>query len=180
MPNHVKTVLKFRKLKQEDIDFILNMIATPSLHTAEGEPVEYAIDFNKIIPEPKTKEECPKEYLVTKDSHIMEREEKPWFDWYRWHLAYWGTKWGAYDCYTKIGKTWIMFVFSTAWSVAEPIISKLRLLGYELEVRYADENLGSNCGKITWSSEQGWESYDESSYMMKNPERYARDLWNKY
>lgn len=178
MPNHVKTVVKFRKLKPDDIAFILNMIATPCLSTPEGEPVEYVIDFNKIIPEPKTEEECPEEYRMTKESHIMPDDEKPWFNWYKWHIDNWGTKWGAYDGYTKIGKTWIKFVFSTAWSFAEPVMDRLKLLGYDIEIRYADENLGSNCGKVIWTAEQGWDVYTEDDLI--DPLRFASDLWNKY
>lgn len=185
MPNHVRTVVKISKLKKDDIDFILNTIASPLFDDTEGIREElwkdkYRIDFNKIIPEPETEDECPDEYKVNKDSHISIREEKPWFDWYEWHIANWGTKWGAYDCYTKIGKSYIKFIFSTAWNVAQPIIERLSLLGFPLEVKYADEDWGSNCGVVTWSREQGWESYNESSYMMKNPERFARELWNRY
>ena len=178
MPNHVKTVVKINKLEKDDIDFILNTIASPFLHTPEGIPVEYAIDFNKIIPEPEDESECPDEYKVNKDSHIAVRDEKPWFDWYEWHIANWGTKWGAYDCYTKIGKSYIKFIFSTAWNVAQPIIERLSLLGFPLEVKYADEDWGSNCGVVTWSHEQGWEI--QFAKDMHNPERFARDLWDRY
>lgn len=180
MPNHVRTVIKINKLKKDDIDFILNTIASPFLHTPEGIPVEYAIDFNKIIPEPTTIEECPEDCRVksAKEAHISEDEARPWFNWYEWHCTYWGTKWGAYDCYTKIGKSYIKFIFSTAWNVAQPIIERLSLLGFPLEVKYADEDWGSNCGVVTWSHEQGWEI--QFAKDMHNPERFARELWNKY
>ena len=47
MPNHVRNVLTFRKLKPKEIDFIIDTIAVPHEDT-------YIIDFDKIIPEPKT------------------------------------------------------------------------------------------------------------------------------
>ena len=179
MPNHVKNVIKFKNLKPDDIELILNMIASPRITPADPiEKTEYVIDFDKIIPEPRTKKECHKAYLVTKTSRIMKREDKPWFDWYKWHLDHWGTKWGAYDAYTIIGKSYITFVFNTAWTSPIPIITKLKLLGYELDIRYADEDWGSNCGKITWTSEHGWEyQYEES---LANPANFARRLWNTY
>lgn len=171
MPNHVRTVVKFHKLKKEDIDIILNLIACPA-------DEEYAIDFNKIIPEPTTREECPEDCIATPDSHIESDSERPWFNWYEWHVKYWGTKWGAYDCYTKIGKSYIQFVFSTAWSLAYPVMEKLALMGYNIEIKYADEDLGNNCGKLTYSSEQGWNHYDESE--LKDSYRFASELWKRY
>ena len=142
------------------------------------EKTEYAIDFNKIIPEPSFESDCPDEYKVNKESRIELLKDKPWFNWYKWHIDHWGTKWGAYDCYTKIGKSYIQFVFSTAWSVAQPIIERLSLLGFPLEVKYADEDWGSNCGVVTWSREQGWEI--QFAKDMRNPVRFAKELWNKY
>lgn len=117
------------------------MIATPICAPAPVmEAADYIIDFNKIIPEPRFESECPDEYKVNKDARIELREDKPWFDWYKWHVDQWGTKWDAYDGYTKIGKSYVTFVFSTAWSVAYPVIQKLDVMGYDIEVRYADED----------------------------------------
>lgn len=179
MPNHVKTVVKFKNLKsKEDVEFILNMIATPSLHDADGNPLDYMIDFNKIIPEPACEEECPKDYIITEDSHVMTYSDRPWFDWYRWHLDNWGTKWNAYDGYTRIGKSYIKFVFSTAWSLAYPVMQRLSLLGYDIDICYADEDLGVNCGKLNYSTKGGWTHYDESE--LHNPYDFARRLWNNY
>lgn len=174
MPNHVKNVLKFKKLKPDDIDFILNTITIKS----EDEPTSYWIDFNKIIPEPREESECPDEFKVNKDSHIALDEARPWFDWYKWRIHYWDTKWGAYDCYSIIGKSYVTLVFNTAWSMAYPIIEKLQLLEYEFELKYADEDYGSNCGRLTYSSEQGLTHYDESSF--KNPSQWAMNLWSRY
>ena len=149
IPNHVKTVIKISKLKKDDIDIVLNLLASPmTTPTDPIEKTEYAIDFNKIIPEPEDESECPDEYKVNKESHVELLKDKPWFNWYKWHINHWGTKWGAYDCYTKIGKTYILFVFNTAWTVPIPIIKRLRILGYPIDVKYADEDYGVNCRKI--------------------------------
>jgi hypothetical protein len=177
MPNHVKNVLKFKHLTPDDVDFIVNTIAT-EMERPDTVDKQYAIDFNKIIPEPRFEEECPPDCIVNSESHISPDPEKPWFDWYRWRLKYWDTKWKAYDCYSKIGKSYVTFVFSTAWSMAYPIIEQLRLMGYEFELRYADEDYGSNCGIVTWSHEQGFNHYPAEELI--NPDRFARNLWNSY
>lgn len=179
MANNIRTIVKINKLKKDDIDIILNLIATCS-HSPEELEEKYFIDFNKIIPEPTTIEECPEDCRVKRaiEAHIEEDSERPWFNWYEWHTKYWGTKWGAYDCYTKIGKSYIQFVFSTAWSLAYPVMQKLALMGYNIEIKYADEDLGNNCGKLTYSSEQGWTHWDESE--LKDSYRFASELWKRY
>ena len=76
-------------------------------------------DFNKIIPEPKTKEECldkyGNKYIDEGDKHLQHNEDDEWFDWYSWHCDYWGTKWNA--CETNIDSD-DEVSFWTAW--AEP------------------------------------------------------------
>ena len=146
-PNHVKNVIKISKIKPEEIEMVLDMIAT-TLDDPEFPDKQYMIDFDKIIPEPKDESECPDEYKVNKESRVELLKDKPWFDWYKWHIDHWGTKWDAYDCYTKIGKSYIQFVFSTAWAAPMPIIYKLSVLGYEITARYADEDYGVNSRKI--------------------------------
>lgn len=174
MPNHVKNVLKFKHLTPDDVDTIVNMIAIES----EDEPSSYWIDFDKIIPEPREESECPFDCKVNKDSHISADPGRPWYDWYKWRNKYWGTKWGAYDCYSKVGKSYVTFVFSTAWSMPYPVIERLHLMGYEFELRYADEDIGSNCGILMYSREQGFTHFDEDK--LTNPEQWARRLWNNY
>ena len=180
MPNHVRNVLKFSKLKSKDIELLLNTIATQIERPKGSLEVfnDYAIDFDKIIPEPKDESDCPDDCKVNKDSHVEEDKDRPWFDWYAWRNTYWGTKWGAYDCYSKAGKSCITFVFSTAWSAPFPIYERLQLLGYNFEVRYADEDIGSNCGIITYNKTDGTIHYNE--YEMAHPEQFARRLWNTY
>lgn len=74
MPNHVRTVIRFRNLKKkEDFDFLTNAIARPlterdDLFTPDHE--DWIIDFNKIIPEPETIDDCPA-------MHIRKSERKP-------------------------------------------------------------------------------------------------------
>ena len=180
MPNWVKTVVKFKKLKKkDDLQIILDMIARPLEERDRmynPEKTDWTIDFDRIIPEPREESDCPAEYIRTEDDHVGEDPDKPWFNWYKWHCTYWGTKWGACDGYTKSGDTYIAFVFSTPWSVALPVIEKLALLGYNIEVKYADEDLGSNCGKMEYDvNSDKWKCSE-----LENPYRFAKNLWDKY
>ena len=185
MPNHVKTVIKFKGLKSaKDKEYIKAMIATPLregdyLFSPDHPESNWIMDFDKIIPEPRLESECPKDCIVTKDSHVQEDKERPWFNWYEWHCKYWGTKWGAYDGYIEEGKSYLTFVFSTAWSLALPIVNKLPNLGYNFEVKFADEDWGSNCGKLIYDVNScDWEEFYESDF--PNPQRFARNLWDRY
>lgn len=174
-------MVKFHKLKKEDIDIILKLIATCS-HSPEELEEKYFIDFNKIIPEPTTIEECPEDCRVKRaiEAHIEADSERPWFDWYTWHNEFWGTKWNAYDSYSIVNKSSITFVFLTAWSMPYPVIKRLKILGYDFDIRWADEDYGSNCGKISYkASEQDWqEAWEAEAY--KDPDRFARNLWRDY
>lgn len=185
MPNIIKNVLKIKNLKQEEIDIVLNLLTSPAtIPTDPIEKTEYVIDFDKIIPEPRTIEDCSPEFRIPEEKRdkpgIEITDDRNWFDWYTWRVHYWGTKWGAYDAYTEIGKSYIIFVFNTAWSYPEPIIDKLHLLGYELEYRYADEDIGNNCGRITYSSKQGWDIQNDDTHSLSSPRNFARRLWEKY
>lgn len=183
MPNHVRTVIKFKKLKKkEDFDMILDMVARPLEDKRDDmftpDHPDWIIDFDKIIPEPREKEDCDKDCLVTPGSHIAEDKDRPWFDWYKWHIKHWGTKWNAYDGYTIHDPHSLTFVFSTAWSVAEPIVDRLTLLGYDMDIKYADEDWGRNCGTMTYKVNDGWDSTTEDFY--KDPCGFAKRLWDKY
>lgn len=184
MPNHVRTTIKFRNLKKkDDFEFILRMIARPLepddlLYRPDYEG--YHIDFDKIIPQPRTKEECPERYLRTEFSGVEEEVDRPWFDWYKWNCDNWGTKWGAYDGCTEMGKSYILFCFSTAWSLAVPIVNKLTVLGYDFEVKFADEDLGANCGWITYDAKTNTmqRAYEYEAFV--NPRKWAQKFWDRY
>lgn len=184
MPNHVKNVVRIKNIPKDKIDYVLNKLAvkytTPEY---KGATEEYIMDFDLIIPEPRFISDCPKNCIVNKDSHVMEDKDRPWFDWYQFHTNYWGTKWNAYDGYTRIGKTQITFIFSTAWSIPGKIYEKLFTWcddqGFDVEVKYADEDLGSNCGVITLDASEH-KTIHQTEKVLENPTKHARYLWNNY
>lgn len=83
--------------------------------------------------------------------------------WYEWNLNNWGTKWDVCDPIEPmvIGDT-IILEFQTAWSTPFYIFQKLSADYPELviDVEYADEDLGSNCGVYGFAD--GREVYEES------------------
>lgn len=86
------------------------------------------IDFEKIIPMPES-----------------ERE-----NWYDWRCAHWGTKWNAYGYKDDIDyPAQDDICFLTAWSVPHPVIKKLAQMYPDVTFnhRWADEDIGSNCGE---------------------------------
>ena len=182
MPNHVRNVWRIKNIPPEKINYVLDKLSMVyERHHDDGAPEvkERIIDFDLIIPEPRFKQDCPKKYQVNKHSHVEEVAGREWFDWYEWHSDMWGTKWNAYDGYTKVGKTQITFVFNTAWSFPHPIASQLIKLGYDLDLKFADENIGSNCGKMQYNvAEESWSMQVEDD--LPNPESFAKYIWNNY
>lgn len=60
----------------------------------------------------------------------------------------WGTKWNACDQDINLDEE--LLRFDTAWSFPEPLLLKLSELHPDalIEARYADEDIGSNCGAV--------------------------------
>lgn len=134
MPNNTETRLIVRG-KVEDI------LRFRKKHFHDDKYTEF--DFDTIIPEPRTYEECEPEYRVksAKEAHIVEDKEKPWFNWYEWHIAKWGTKWNSYDTTVpsieeiiKEEMTEIYVTTYTAWSPALPVYGELQKMYPELEI----------------------------------------------
>ena len=75
--------------------------------------------------------------------------------WYDWSLKNWGTKWnscnfGEDNSYFE--KNTIMF--DTAWSAPHPVLEKLAETypNISFEHRWADEDMGANCGKCRYEN----------------------------
>ena len=95
-------------------------------------------DFNKLIPEPKTEEECREKYggdkFIDNDDHHLEHDDgREWFNWYDWHVKYWGTKWNAVETIIDDDDT---VRFQTAWGAPEQIFRAITRMfpGKELDV----------------------------------------------
>ena len=78
-------------------------------------------------------------------------------DWYHWSIEHWGTKWDTEDADVyRMDKENASIVFETAWSAPIPVYEAIhkRYPNMCIDVEYADEDLGSNCG--TWQNGFLW------------------------
>jgi len=106
-------------------------------------------DFNKIIPEPTTADECVAKYgtgyldSVDEEGHSLKRldhsDDRPWFDWYNWHRDFWGTKWNAFGTGIIDDNT---IQFQTAWGAPDPIFGALSRMFPDIELRVHSEYEG--------------------------------------
>lgn len=96
------------------------------------------------------------------------------FDWYEWCINNWGTKWNACEPYVSDN----FIEFETAWSFAEPIVRKLseKFPNIAFNVEYADEDMGHNCGKLTFRNGEIVQTTDFRSGS-KEAIRFACDVW---
>lgn len=176
MPNHVRNVIKIKNIPKEYVQYVIDKCA--SWYTDH-----YIIDFDLIIPEPRYKSDCPKEYVNKIRTPVEKLTGREWFNWYDWHVENWGTKWNAYDGYTIIKPSQVVFVFSTAWSCPSRVINKLLtvLPDYDIEARYADEDIGHNCGILTYNAKDKSVEITTDDDMSANQARaFSRYIWNNY
>jgi len=116
------------------------------------------LDFEKIIPMPDNIYRGP----LGKAEMELYGEN----NWYDWSIANRGTKWGAYGYekgvdYSENGNS---LRFLTAWSAPHPVIEKLAQMypTVKIEHEWADEDIGSNCGRrIYYDGERVEEYYPE-------------------
>ena len=91
--------------------------------------------------------------------------------WYDWCCENWGTKWNASDTYIIDDNE---IEFNTAWSCPVNIFKELskQFSGVEIAVDFADEDIGSNCGKITFLNGEMEEYID-----MDGNTDFALEVW---
>ena len=85
--------------------------------------------------------------------------------WYEWCIDNWNTKWNAYgyeygdnpESLASNNKIW----FNTAWSAPIPVVSELsnKYPDIEFAIEWADEDIGSNCGRMVFKNGERIEEY---------------------
>lgn len=168
MPNWVKNELNF-----DSTEDLLNAMKKlkPDWKADDG------FSFEWVVPIPKTKEECPAEYVIPEgeDRHLQTEKGMEWFDWYKWQCDNWGTKWDACNvdvCDNKI-------YFDTAWSPATPIFIALadKLFDFSFTILWSEEQ-GPLYNGIFGHDRQ--ESDDELSYWEDDFEEYSDEAYQTY
>lgn len=135
--------------------------------------------FDTVIPQPVTREECPKEYLVSDEIESRRLKEDPpmsypgdktWFDWYNWNRDKWGCKWES-EGFNPISKdmiksekiTEIALKFTTAWTAPIPVVKALSVLyprlGFILEY-YSFESMVTGTAYLNGDDEFVFEEYN--------------------
>ena len=127
MPNHVTNILSFPRGGEEEVRALIL--------DEHGD-----VDFNRIIPQPDN---------ILKGNLTLEDMKQP--NWYNWNTAHWGTKWNAYS--QDVAETGDI-LFQTAWSTPMRIWEALatRFPQVDMKVRYANEDIGHNCGTVLMHS----------------------------
>lgn len=135
MPNYVTNIISMDGSKEDIVkccEFVCGI---------DEDGHENNFDFEKIIPMPPN---------IYRGNLSSEDEEKYGKEncWYHWSIKNWGTKWNACDA-DNDGDGYIIFL--TAWSAPIPIFKALskKFPKITFNIRYADEDFGSNCGEIT-------------------------------
>lgn len=149
MPNHISNIVRLKALDEDDWkreDEAFKQLQ--ALMKTDNHP----FDFNVLIPYP--------EHFKVLDDRVTALEKEVGFaaamsvkdgynsGGYEWCIANWGTKWNAYD----IGFGYDEAYFQTAWRTPLPIWAELskRFPDLQLEVEYASEDRGNNCGRLIY------------------------------
>jgi len=114
------------------------------------------------------KEKSFEEWADLGDKYYANKEKYGYETWYDWCCDKWGTKWNANDVMWSGDNLY----FNTAWNTCEPVFEKLYELfpKIEFEVEFADEDIGSNCGTISFEDGEFFVNYINSI-------EFACDVW---
>lgn len=99
-------------------------------------------DFEKVIPMPDD--------IYRGDLSFEDQQRTQGRNWYDWSCTNWGTKWNSYNHDQGCDGENIIYYFDTAWAAPMPIINEIFKNYSDLYIyyAYADEDTGSNCGRI--------------------------------
>ena len=94
--------------------------------------------------------------------------------WYEWCIANWGTKWNASETYWNGDN---IVTFETAWACPIPILEKISEMYPDIsfEVAFADEDIGSNCGMLFCSQDEG---YEIDCFNEEEATEFAKSIWD--
>jgi len=87
--------------------------------------------------------------------------------WYEWHCEHWGTKWDAYDVdVLERAECFIQLNFFTAWSTPLAAIKTLadQYPDLDIDVDFADEDVGRNCGSYGFCKGTYWERVGDYAF----------------
>ena len=135
MSDYIHTLIEFST--KESFNKFCNLYITNSTDAKPDEETSY-FDFEKVIPSPKSQEECP-EYFITSTKYKFKNakydmskfmgdiadEEPKGFDWWNWSRIHWGTKWNSLE--NKIDSDSLIIGFDTAWNCPTPVFKEISI-----------------------------------------------------
>lgn len=135
--------------------------------------VDGEFDFDKIIPEPRTREEClnccewGNRYIIDTKSNLRE----DWFDSDCWRCWFWYSEWkGIVTKLQRISENEVLICYNTYIHLdvftIQPIIVKLQELYPNIDIKYSlkyypkdDEYIHF----INYTTKDGWSEYREDN-----------------
>lgn len=163
MPNWVSNRIDFDN--EKDLNKFLDTIRKPTKDWYGDETIPFTLNW--IIPQPRNKEECPEEYIYDESKaelKIKPEENRKWFNWWKFNTENWNVKWDA-DPESVIIEDKTIF-FETPWDSPYNAIMKMfdMFPDMNINVYYADEDYGYNCGYYFHEAGNdciGTDEYDE-------------------
>lgn len=151
-----------------------------SLDIEEGSKTNLGIEYvngteeekKSVIQRVKAFEMKLDEVIKLGEQAVENKKKYGHHTWYGWCKANWGTKWDAINVQLlDVTETKIEFTFETAWSEPRPIYEEIvkKYPNIELEIDYANEDLGCDCGSIYY--------FDGIWEYVNQDEDFARELW---
>lgn len=113
--------------------------------------------------------------LIAGHRYVMNKFYYGSYTWYDWCRKYWGTKWNGCDPKElEDGSGWR---YETAWTCSDPIVRTLSVIfpDVSFDLRYADEDIGSNCGMICYQN--GEKTEEQVPANDKEAVEFAVRLW---
>ena len=142
------------------------------------------VDFEKITPMPEEihNTDCPVRYSELTDEEkerYAEIKKKYGVDnWYDWACDHWGTKWNVVPQETLVNSDYQTLDFNTAWATPFEFFLSLSLKfpKLEFEVKFADEDIGYNCGIVIYKNGSYEETYvpEEGT---REAKKFANEVW---
>lgn len=187
MPNHVinyiesENVTALMQLRDFNnlipMPIILENIESGSITWQIGELLSQGLSIDEIKAHRPEHCDAEKWLLMTKRCKFA-RQHFNCLDWYQWRLGHWGTKWNAHDIIPMPNGNAIQFC--TAWSHPGPVIEALskKYPDSVFEIKYADEDIGSNAGQYVIQNGQFIEP-DSVICLSKEAYELAFELWGE-
>lgn len=208
-PNFPAIAIAVKHMSEEEKENVFNHISDKFKQTISNMSDELEQKLEADFAEWVKKDFVVEQYdYLGKGIDTLEKLGKQYLDnyfntgcleWYDWCLKNWGTKWNPDDTYLdKCNGGILKMTICTAWSSPmaffEKLVNKYDI--HSINVKYADENVGYNCGEYAFSKEEGYTQwnpeegsdeavkfaceilgYDESEFIDENDELLGRVLY---